>query len=123
MNVIVDYLQLNLLFFEIPTEPSTLHTHSWNSGVVTQQPTCTAKGIITYTCTSCNATRKGVINEFGHNYTSTPVAPTCTEDGYTKYSCTRCGNVYVTDYIDATGHNIGYKAKRERQNFRLIFPF
>lgn len=31
--------------------------HSWNSGVVTKQPTCLATGVKTYTCTRCKGTK------------------------------------------------------------------
>lgn len=32
-------------------------SHTWNSGTITQKPTTTAAGIMTYTCTACGATR------------------------------------------------------------------
>ena len=31
--------------------------HTWNAGVVTQKPTTTAEGILTYTCTVCKGTK------------------------------------------------------------------
>lgn len=42
--------------------------HTWNSGVVTTQPTCTATGVMTYACTACNATKLEVISSKGHSY-------------------------------------------------------
>ena len=39
-----------------------------------------------------------------HSYTASITAPTCTEQGYTTHTCA-CGNSYVTDYVDANGHD------------------
>ncbi len=38
-----------------------------------------------------------------HSYEAAVTAPTCTEQGYTTYTC-ECGDSYVTDYVDALGH-------------------
>ena len=40
----------------------------------------------------------------GHDYVPEVTEPTCTEQGYTTYTCSRCGDSYVTDYVDALGH-------------------
>ena len=45
------------------------------------------------------------VNVLGHDYTAVVTEPTCTEKGYTTYTCGRCGDEYVTDYVDALGHN------------------
>ena len=45
---------------------SDSHTHSWDSGVVTKQPTCTEAGTKTYTCTSCGKTKTTEIAATGH---------------------------------------------------------
>ncbi len=39
-----------------------------------------------------------------HAYTSDIIKPTCTDKGYTTYTC-ECGDSYVSDYVDALGHN------------------
>ena len=39
-----------------------------------------------------------------HSYTAVVTEPTCTEQGYTTYTC-ECGDEYVSDYVDASGHN------------------
>ena len=66
------------------TEPdvtTTEHTHSWGEGVVTTNPTCTTKGVRTFTC-SCGETRTEEIDELGHDLVDdAAVAPTCTEAG------------------------------------------
>lgn len=32
--------------------------HTWDNGNITKEPTCTAKGEMTYTCTVCKATKR-----------------------------------------------------------------
>lgn len=54
------------------------HTHVWDEGVITTNPTCTASGVKTYTC-SCNETKTEVVLALGHI------------DENTDYSCDRCG--------------------------------
>jgi DNA-directed RNA polymerase subunit RPC12/RpoP len=41
--------------------------HSWNGGVITTSPTCTATGIRTYTCTVCGRTRTETVAALGHS--------------------------------------------------------
>lgn len=47
--------------------PPAQHTHTWNAGVVTKEPTCTEAGVKTFTC-SCGATYTEDIPAKGHNY-------------------------------------------------------
>ncbi len=78
------------------------HKHTWNNGVVTTQPTCTKKGITTYTCTGCNKTKtEENVPALGHDYSVVVevVAPTETEWGYTVYKCSRCTETRTTDYV------------------------
>ncbi|MBR5428153.1 MAG: leucine-rich repeat protein [Clostridia bacterium] len=42
--------------------------HAWNSGVITKSPTCTAKGVRTYTCTVCGAKKTASVKAKGHKY-------------------------------------------------------
>ena len=91
-------------------EPSTSHTHIWDSGTITTQATCTTKGVITYHCTECDETLLGSVPEKGHNYNKTVIAPTCVDNGYTKYVCANCDDAYVSDYINALGHSYKYIA-------------
>ncbi len=39
-----------------------------------------------------------------HAYNAVVTAPTCTDKGYTTYTCT-CSDSYVSDYVDALGHD------------------
>ncbi|MBQ6549888.1 MAG: hypothetical protein IJL78_00585 [Lachnospiraceae bacterium] len=84
------------------------HTHKWNDGVVTKQPTCTEKGIKTFTCTDCGETKTEDIPATGHNWNDGVVTkkPTCTEKGIKTFTCTNCGETKTED-IKATGHNWG----------------
>ena len=65
--------------------------HSWNDGVVTKQATCTEKGIKTYTCIDCGATKNEDINAKGHSQyvIKNAVEATCAKEGYTGDTC--CG--------------------------------
>ena len=79
--------------------------HSWNSGVVTKEPTESKEGIRTYTCAACGEERTEPIPalEHKHSYTTVVTAPTCTDKGYTTHTCA-CGDSYVDAYTAALGH-------------------
>ena len=79
-------------------------SHSWNSGTVTTQPTCTAKGVKTYTCNTCKHTKTESVDATGHSYTAKVTAPTCTARGYTTHTCSKCNDTYKDTYKEATGH-------------------
>ncbi|MBE6985549.1 MAG: S-layer homology domain-containing protein [Ruminococcaceae bacterium] len=53
--------------------------HSWDEGTVTTEPTCTAAGVKTFTCTVCGASKTEEIAALGHSY----VDDTCTICGAT----------------------------------------
>ena len=80
-------------------------------GVVTTEPTCTTKGVKTYTCsrTGCTASYTEEIAALGHDYSAVlkTVAPTCLDYGYTLYKCSRCDAAQGAerDKKDALGHD------------------
>ena len=82
-------------------------SHTYGSAVVTKQPTCTAEGTKTKTCTQCGATVTETIPKTSHKYADTVVAPTCTADGYTLHKCSVCGTSYKDNTTKATGHSYG----------------
>ncbi len=43
--------------------------HTWNTGTVTTQPTCTTKGVLTKKCTGCNATTTEDVDVIPHKFT------------------------------------------------------
>ena len=85
------------------TMSDSAHTHAYTS-TVTKQPTCTAPGVRTYTCT-CGASYTETIGALGHAYVNhNAKAPTCTEKGWDAYkTCSRCN---YTSYKEkaALGH-------------------
>ena len=83
-------------------------THAWDAGKVTTPPKCEEKGVKTYTCTKCEATKTEEIAATGHQHTEIRDAKEaeCETAGYT-------GDTYCTDCdkklkdgkeIEATGH-------------------
>ena len=69
--------------------------HTWDTGTITTQPTCTEKGIKTYTCTNCGETKTEDIDALGHNYSSEWTIDkdaTCNEEGSKSHHCTRCND-------------------------------
>lgn len=84
----------------------TTSEHSWDSGVVTTEPTCSTTGIKTYTCTSCKVTKTETIAVKGGNHTygnwKTVNAPSCIYAGMKERACTKCGSTQTAE-LAATG--------------------
>lgn len=80
-------------------------SHRWDSGVVIQQPTCTANGVIRYTCTVCGGTKTGSIAKTDHTLVAGEItqAATCQSTGTQVYSCADCG-YSVTKLLAAVDH-------------------
>ena len=77
--------------------------HKYES--VVTNPTCTAAGYTTHTCSVCGDSYKdSEVAALGHNYESVVTAPTCTAAGYTTYTCADCGDSYVADEVAAKDH-------------------
>lgn len=79
--------------------------HQYDDGVVTTQPTCTDKGVKTFTCTVCSATKTEEVAELGHDIVHHEAkTPTCTEKGWEAYdTCSRCDYTTYKE-IEAKGH-------------------
>ena len=88
-------------------DPGPGHTHSWDSGAVTTPASCTADGVLTYTCAGCGSTRTEAIPALGHSYgpAETERPASCTEDGQQISVCERCGDT-LTEAIRAMGHQL-----------------
>ena len=70
--------------------------HAWDEGKVTQNVTCTEKGIRTFTCTVCESTRIEEIPATGHANKITKFAKeaSCKSDGYSgDIFCQDCGKL------------------------------
>ena len=85
---------------EDPDHPMTTVTapgHDWNEGVVTTEPTCSQKGVMTFTCKreNCGATNTEEIDTIAHSYGdwTTVSAATCTAKGKRQRTCTVCNHV------------------------------
>ena len=87
--------------------------HTFGDGEITLEPTCTATGLKTYTCTVCFGTKTETIDALGHDEVRHDgKAATCTEFGWKPYmTCNRCE--YTTyEKLNALGHDkIHHEAK------------
>ena len=94
--------------------------HTWNSGVVTTQPTCVQNGIMTYTCTRCKTTKNEEIPATGHGETITKFAKrvSCKTEGYTgDLYCTDCGalqGIVLPSTVTGIGKQAFYNCKKLR---------
>ncbi len=88
------------------TDPGTMLDHEWNSGTVTQQPTCVSQGVKTYTCVNCRTTKTEPVAVLSHQEDSRTVTtePTCTESGKITYRCKTCSKELRTETLPASGH-------------------
>lgn len=72
------------------------HKHEYTS-TITKQPTCTQKGVRTYTCKTkeCGDTYTEEIAALGHQYGEwqVTVAPTSETEGVQQQVCSRCGDI------------------------------
>ena len=83
--------------------------HTWNEGVVTKEPTCTADGVRTFTCTVCHNTRTEDIEALDHEYGEWVIDrdATCVEEGSKHRDCIRGDDTQI-ESIPATGqHSYG----------------
>jgi len=88
--------------------------HAYDNGVVTKEATCTATGIMTYTCQNagCGHTKTETIAKKAHTEAEIPAkAATCTEPGLTAgKKCSVCGEILAAQIeTPATGHDWGYR--------------
>ena len=74
--------------------------HKWDEGEITTHPTCTEKGVKTYTCTICHETKTEEIEPAHHLTATAAKEATCTETGNSAYwTCDVCGK----HFSDADG--------------------
>lgn len=75
--------------------PNSKAAHISDEGTITQMPTCTEPGVITYSCITCKAViNTSVIPANGHSYAAKVVKPTYFATGYTLYTCNNCASIY-----------------------------
>ena len=80
--------------------------HKYGNWVTTTQPTCTATGVQTKTCSACGDKQTQSVAALGHSYNSGVITTpaTCTANGVKTYTCGTCGAT-KTASVSATGHN------------------
>ena len=92
----------------IVTYPVECTNHDWDEGVITTEPTCTTKGVKTFTCKNCKTTKTEEVNALGHDYSkdwTIDKKATCTESGSKSHHCTRCDSKIDVTVIPKTSHN------------------
>lgn len=81
--------------------------HDWDEGTVTQAATCSAPGVLTHSCSRCDATSTEAIAMTAHREGSVVTAvATCTQAGTATISCLDCGAQIRTESIPALGHAV-----------------
>ena len=77
------------------TKQNSAFGHKWDTGIVTQAPTCGASGVMTYTCTraGCQETKtEGIPPTGSHTYQQTGIIKaTTSRNGTISKTCTVCG--------------------------------
>ncbi len=84
--------------------------HVWSDGKVTKEATCTAEGIIEYTCVSCDKKMTESIEMTDHEYDGgrVTVEPTATHDGEMTYTCLHCDHT-KTESIPKRGNGADFR--------------
>ena len=70
--------------------------HSWDTGVITVDATCTEEGVKVYTCENCGDTVEEYLPALGHDFSeewTVDKEPTFAEEGSESRHCTRCDEV------------------------------
>lgn len=82
--------------------------HTWDSGVVTTNPTCNVEGVRAFTCSECKTTKTEAIPMVGHTSDNGVItkAATCGNTGVKTYCCTVCGTELSTEEIPVEGEHI-----------------
>ena len=63
--------------------------HTWDNGNITKEPTCTAKGEMTYTCTVCKATKTEEIATTNHTFSDKWES----DDTHHWHKCINCDEI------------------------------
>ena len=83
--------------------------HKWDDGKVTTEPTCTAEGVKTISCTNtgCTETKTETIKALGHDWDEGTVTkePTKKETGEMVITCKTCGETKTEEIavLESTG--------------------
>lgn len=86
----------------------TTHTHTWDEGKYSVEPTCKDAGKKLFTCTDCGDTKTVAVKSLGHDYQLVRTDPaTCMTPAINHYACSRCGDTVDQEDKDhpALGHD------------------
>lgn len=86
----------------------TTHTHTWDEGKYSVEPTCNDAGKELFTCTDCGDTKTVAVKSLGHDYQLVGTDPaTCTTPAINHYTCSRCEDTVDQEDKDhpALGHD------------------
>ena len=86
----------------------TTHTHTWDEGKYSVEPTCNDAGKKLFTCTDCGDTKTVAVKSLGHDYQLVGTDPaTCTTPAINHYTCSRCEDKVDQEDKDypALGHD------------------
>ncbi|WP_448915237.1 leucine-rich repeat protein, partial [Eubacterium ramulus] len=81
--------------------------HDLGEWTVSKEASCIESGEKVRKCSRCDYSETEEIEATGHDYEAVVTDPTCTEKGYTTYNCKVCGDSYVTEEVEALGHDLG----------------
>ena len=95
---------LNIIYLDCTPEGGIPVAHSWDSGKVTKASTCKEKGVKTYTCTRCGATKTEDIALSAHSYGAWTLtkAPTVFAKGSQRRICSVCNSAETKSVKKAT---------------------
>ena len=81
------------------------HSHSYDEGVITKEPTCEEDGVIVYTC-KCGESYEEPITKLGHDWDDgiETKAATCIEEGEITYTCKNDPSHTRTESIEKVDH-------------------
>ena len=85
--------------------------HNWGTGAITTPATCTAEGVMTYTCSICSESKTEAIPMAAHTPAAYPeAAASCTEPGSTGGTyCSVCNTeLTAATVIPALGHDLAW---------------
>ncbi len=77
--------------------------HVYDDGTTISAQSCTANGVVEYTCTLCEHKDTRVSEKLGHDYAVSTSTATCTQAGTATYTCSRCEDSY-TQEVTALPH-------------------
>ena len=91
-KITIDNVSDMTLYAKWRADPN--HSHQWDKGKVTKEPSCKEEGEILYTCSVCKGTKvEALAKTDNHQWRewTTITKPTCSTEGKESRTCTICG--------------------------------